>query len=200
VKKILYKSIKVILSIFILLIIVGYFFGLYYIYKYLEDMNVQNNLNNVYNIYNSDNRQDIINQFNTDGSVGVPIDDTTNAIATLEIPSINLKNIVVEGTSQNSLSKGIGLFEHSNILDGNVCLAGHNSKNIFANLKNIKGGDTIKYSSCLGNKEYNVETIKQINENDWSMLEETNDNRITLITCVKNHPNLRLCVQGIEKK
>ena len=32
-----------------------------------------------------------------------------------------------------------------------------------------------------------------------SNLEETEDNRITLITCVRNRPNKRLCVQAIEK-
>ena len=56
---------------------------------------------------------------NPNGSVGVPLDDTTNAIATLEIPSINFKNIVVEGTSQNDLSKGI----RSEINDKNSVLS-----------------------------------------------------------------------------
>lgn len=31
------------------------------------------------------------------------------------------------------------------------------------------------------------------------MLEETGDNRITIITCVKDRPEVRLCVQAIEK-
>ena len=79
-----------------------------------------------------------------------------------------------------------------------MCLAGHNTYRFLANLKNVQKGDTIKYSSALGNKEYRITTIKQIQETDWTMLEDTEDNRITIITCVRNKPELRLCVQGIE--
>ena len=125
-------------------------------------------------------------------------DKYLNAIGTLEIPSINFKDIVVEGTDQAALAQGIGLFEHSNILEGNVCLAGHNTYRFLANLKNVQEGDIIKYSSALGNKEYKITTIKQIQETDWSMLQDTEDNRITIITCVRNKPELRLCVQAIE--
>lgn len=196
---------KIILIILGCLIVIGS--GIFVAYKYFENQKIQETINNIYNIYNNDNRQDIINEYyttNNEEILGVPItsetneQETLNAIATLEIPSINFKDIVIEGTTQDSLAQGIGLFEHSSILQGNVCLAGHNTTRFLANLKNVKQGDIIKYSSCLGNKEYQIETIKQIEETDWSMLEDTNDNRITIITCVKNQPNLRLCVQGIE--
>lgn len=196
---------KIILIILGCLIVIGS--GIFVAYKYFENQKIQETINNIYNIYNNDNRQDIINEYyttNNEEILGVPItsetneQETLNAIATLEIPSINFKDIVIEGTTQDSLAQGIGLFEHSSILQGNVCLAGHNTTRFLANLKNVKQGDIIKYSSCLGNKEYQIETIKQIEETDWSMLKDTNDNRITIITCVKNQPNLRLCVQGIE--
>lgn len=196
---------KIILIILGCLIVIGS--GIFVAYKYFENQKIQETINNIYNIYNNDNRQDIINEYyttNNEEILGVPItsetneQETLNAIATLEIPSINFKDIVIEGTTQDSLAQSIGLFEHSSILQGNVCLAGHNTTRFLANLKNVKQGDIIKYSSCLGNKEYQIETIKQIEETDWSMLEDTNDNRITIITCVKNQPNLRLCVQGIE--
>lgn len=172
------------------------------IFKYIEYKKIQDNISIVYNIYNDSNRNEIITDFNN--TVGIPIESETdeeqylNAIGTLEIPSINFKDIVVKGTNQSSLAQGIGLFEHSNILEGNVCLAGHNTYRFLANLKNVQKGDTIKYSSALGNKEYRITTIKQIQETDWTMLEDTEDNRITIITCVRNKPELRLCVQGIE--
>lgn len=196
---------KIILIILGCLIVISS--GIFVAYKYFENQKIQETINNIYNIYNNDNRQDIINEYyttNNEEILGVPItsetnkQETLNAIATLEIPSIDFKDIVIEGTTQDSLAQGIGLFEHSSILQGNVCLAGHNTTRFLANLKNVKQGDIIKYSSCLGNKEYQIETIKQIEETDWSMLEDTTDNRITIITCVKNQPNLRLCVQGIE--
>lgn len=198
---------KIILILLSCLIVIGA--GVFLAYKYIESQRIQDNINNIYHIYNNDNRQDIINQYHTinnENTLGVPVEsetnknETLNAIATLEIPSINFKDIVIEGTSQDALAQGIGLFEHSSILQGNVCLAGHNTSRFFANLKDVKQGDIIKYSSCLGNKEYTISTIKQIEETDWSMLEDTEDNRITIITCVKGQKNLRLCVQAKEVK
>ena len=172
------------------------------IFKYIEYRKIQDNINSVYNIYNDSNRNEVITNFNN--TVGTPVESEIdkskylNAIGTLEIPAINFKDIVVKGTDQLALAQGIGLFEHSNILEGNVCLAGHNTYRFLANLKYVKEGNIIKYSSALGNKEYKVTTIKQIQETDWTMLEDTEDNRITIITCVRNKPKLRLCVQGIE--
>ena len=39
---------------------------------------------------------------------------------------------------------------------------------------------------------------KDILETDWSMLQETKENKLTLITCIKNRVNQRLCVQAVE--
>lgn len=199
------RTLLIVLTCLIVLATIAFF-----TYSYFEEkQQIQDNISHIYHIYNNDNRQEIINQYPTvtnETTLGVPVEseenknEILNAIATLEIPSINFKDIVIEGTTQDALAQGIGLFEHSSILQGNVCLAGHNSTRFFANLKDVKEGDIIKYSSCLGNREYEITTIKQIEETDWSMLEDTKDNRITIITCVKNQPTLRLCVQAIEIK
>lgn len=204
------KTLKIILIILSCLIVIAT--GVFICYKYLQEQKqIQENISNIYHIYNNDNRQEIINEYpttvnNNETTLGVPVESETNeneilnAIATLEIPSISFKDIVIEGTTQEALAQGIGLFEHSSILQGNVCLAGHNTTRFFANLKDVKQGDIIKYSSCLGNREYEITTIKQIEETDWSMLEDTEDNRLTIITCVKNQPKFRLCVQATEIK
>lgn len=197
----------------IILIILCFIFviasSVFLAYKYIQKQRqIQNNISYIYDIYNNDDRETIITEYPTTTDTttfGIPITseenqaETLNAIATLEIPSIKFKNIVIEGTTQSALAQGIGLFEHSSIIDGNVCLAGHNSPRFFVKLKNIKEGDIIKYSSCLGNREYEITTIKEIEETDWSMLKDTEDNRITIITCIKNQPTLRLCVQATEK-
>ena len=39
-----------------------------------------------------------------------------------------------------------------------------------------------------------------IDETDWSYLQETEDNRLTLITCVKGQSDKRLCVQAVESE
>ena len=46
---------------------------------------------------------------------------------------------------------------------------------------------------------YEVKTMEIIENTDWSYLKNTEDNRITLITCVENEPKYRRCIQGIEK-
>lgn len=124
-------------------------------------------------------------------------------IGTLSIPDIeiNEKNIY-EGTELDILNIGIGHFTNTSICNGNVGLASHNSGgkgDEFKNLKNIKVGSEIYYKTKYDSKTYLVEIIKEISDEDWSYLSETNDNRITLLTCISGKPNSRLCVQGKEK-
>ena len=62
----------------------------------------------------------------------------------------------------------------------------------------LQNGDKIIYTSFLGTKEYEVTNIIEIDETDWSLLQDTEENKITLITCIKNKPFSRLCVQATE--
>ena len=123
----------------------------------------------------------------------------TNVIGTLEIPSINLKLSIAEGIEDDVLAKYIGHFPSTALINGNVGLAGHNTSDFLANLKNVEKGDDIVYNFLLGTKTYTVDTIVEIQEDDWSYLEDTEDNKITLITCIRNQPTKRLCVQATEK-
>lgn len=123
----------------------------------------------------------------------------TNVIGTLEIPRLNLKLSVADGIDDYVLDDYIGHFPSTPLFNGNVGMAGHNSSNFFATLKNIKKGDEIKYNFLLEEKIYIVEEIVEIREDDWSYLEDTEDNRLTIITCVKGKSELRLCVQAKEK-
>lgn len=123
----------------------------------------------------------------------------TNILGTLEIPSINLKLSIAEGIENDVIAKYVGHFPSTALINGNVGLAGHNTNEFFANLRKIKKGDEIVYNFLLGRKTYIVDTIVEIEEDDWSYLEDTKDNKITLITCIKNQPTKRLCIQAIEK-
>lgn len=123
----------------------------------------------------------------------------SNVIGTLEIPSINLKLSIAEGIENDVLSKYVGHFPSTALINGNVGLAGHNTKEFFANLKKLKKGDEIVYNFILGTKVYTVDTIVEIQEEDWSYLEDTEDNRITIITCISNKKDKRLCIQAVEK-
>ncbi len=123
----------------------------------------------------------------------------TNIIGTLEIPSINLKVSVAEGIENDVIDKYVGHFPSTALFNGNVGLAGHNTTEFFANLKKLKEGDEIVYNFLLSSKTYMVDTIAEIQEDEWSYLEDTKENKITLITCIKNQPTKRLCIQATEK-
>lgn len=123
-------------------------------------------------------------------------------IGSLTIPDILLDNAPIrESVELSTLSQTIGHFPSTSIYEGNVGLASHNSGNqgdFFKNLKNIKVGSEIFYQTNYGTKRYVVTVKEIISEEDWSYLKETDDNRITLITCVKGQKDKRLCVQAVE--
>lgn len=125
-----------------------------------------------------------------------------DSIGTLTIPTIFVnKAPIKEGTELAALGEAIGHFTSTNIYDGNVGLASHNrgsNANYFANINKLRKGDVIYYETIYGTRKYSVEIVAEISETDFSYLEQTDDNRLTLITCVKNQPEKRLCVQAIQ--
>ena len=48
-------------------------------------------------------------------------------------------------------------------------------------------------------RRYVVKNSKQIESTDWSVISNTKENKITLITCIKNQPHLRFCVKAVEE-
>ena len=125
-----------------------------------------------------------------------------DVIGKLTIPDILLKNAPIkEGTELSILSEAIGHFKSTSIYSGNVGLASHNSGgkgDYFKNLKNIKIGSEIYYQSQYGVKRYIVVNKDIIEETDFTYLEDSDENKITLITCVAGQREKRLCVQAIE--
>lgn len=138
---------------------------------------------------------------NTDFPAEINEDDT---IGKLTIPSILLQKAPVkEGVELDILAEAIGHFPSTNILGGNIGLASHNGGDkspYFKKLNKLKRGDDIYFESIYGTFKYTVETITIIDETDFSYLQQTEDNRLTLITCVRNQPEKRLCVQAIQSK
>ena len=119
----------------------------------------------------------------------------------LEIPSIDLNAPIAEGTTKEIMDEFIGHFEETVKINGNVGLIAHNrgyKNNYFANIKTLQEGDIIIYYYNGEKIEYQVETVTIIKDTDWSYLEETQENTITLITCVENQPEYRRCIQGKE--
>ena len=120
----------------------------------------------------------------------------------LEIPKINLKASISEGTTKEVMEDYIGHFEETTKENGNVGLAAHNrgyKNNYFQRIKELKEGDSIFYTYNGETKEYLVINHVIIKDTDWTYLEDTDKNTITLITCVENEPEYRRCIQGEEK-
>lgn len=121
----------------------------------------------------------------------------------LEIPNINLEANIEEGTNKEILDEFIGHFEETKKNLGNIGLAAHNrgyKVNYFEKLKELKEGDLIYYTYKETKRAYVVISKTIIKDTEWSNLKNTEDNRLTLITCVENRPELRRCVQAIEFK
>ena len=120
----------------------------------------------------------------------------------IQIDKIALKAPIQEGTSKEILDDYVGHFEESSKDLGNICLAAHNrgyKNNYFNRLKELQEGDEIKYTYKDIERTYIVTKHEIIQNTDWSNLEPTEENTITLITCVENEPEYRRCIQGIEK-
>ena len=59
--------------------------------------------------------------------------------------------------------------------------------------------DEIKYKTKFYERTYVVDNIQVILETDWSLLQSTEENKLSLITCITNKRKQRLCVQATEK-
>lgn len=124
------------------------------------------------------------------------------SIGTVKIPTLGINMKVWEGESNDSMKKGLGHYSSTSAWDGNVAVCGHNrgAKYVIGSIKNLKPGDTITYTTVYGTRTYQVTTVQIISSTDWSYLQSTADNRITITTCLADHPESRVCVQAVEKK
>ena len=130
------------------------------------------------------------------------ISEDKTIIGKIIIPKISVEAPIKEGTSAEVLKKSVGHFSSTKYWNGNICLASHNRgtyAHYFENINKLGPNDEIMYQTKLGTRVYVVESIKEISEHDFSVLNDTGENCITLITCVKNKSDKRLCLKAIEK-
>lgn len=131
------------------------------------------------------------------------ISSNNNVIGKIKIPQINLEAPIQDGTNSEILKKSVGHFTSTKYWGGNVGLAAHNRgtyAHYFEGLNKLNLGDEIIYQTKLGTRIYVVSKIEQISEDNLSILKNTKDNTLTLVTCITNNPTYRLCVKAIEKK
>ena len=182
------KKIFVLFIVLILIVAIGFLFS--YDKKVIEQEK-QNTSEQL------DNTEDVEQEVTEDDGF------EEDLIGSLKIEKINLNGAVKEGSTNEILRDYIGHIEETAKYDGNVGLAAHNRGNkysYFARINELEPGDEIVYTTKYGERKYIVDTKKEILETDWSKLEGTTDNRLTLITCIKNKVNQRLCVQAVQEK
>lgn len=122
------------------------------------------------------------------------------SIGTVSIPTLGISMKVWEGETNSSMAKGLGHYSCTSGWDGNVGVCGHNRGAIYVigSIKDLNAGDRITYTTVYGTRTYRVTTVAIISNTDWSYLQATADNRITLTTCLADHPESRVCVQAVE--
>lgn len=128
--------------------------------------------------------------------------DKNVSIGRLRIEKIGIDMDVFEtGDAMEDMKKGAAHFKDTSVWDGNIGLSAHDDgvkeSVSFGKLNMLETGDKIKYNTSLGERNYEVFAIEIISDEDWSYLSRTEDNRITLITCVKGEPSKRLMIQAI---
>lgn len=181
------KKIFVLFIVLILIVAIGFLFS--YDKKVIEQEK-QNTSEQL------DNTEDVEQKVTEDDGF------EEDLMGSLKIEKINLNGTVKEGSTNEILRDYIGHIEETAKYDGNVGLAAHNRGNkysYFARINELEPGDEIVYTTKYGERKYIVDTKKEILETDWSNLEGTSDNRLTLITCIKNKVNQRLCVQAVQE-
>jgi sortase A len=105
-------------------------------------------------------------------------------LAVLEIPKIHLEVPVLDGTDDLTLNRAVGLIEGTPRPGerGNVGIAGHRD-GFFRALKDIGPGDSITLRSASGRRDYVVKTVRIVEQDDASVLDDSPVDSLTLVTC-----------------
>lgn len=125
--------------------------------------------------------------------------------AILEIPSLDIKVPIMDGTDNEILSVAAGHFENTGeVGSGNYCIAGHNSTiyaEIFNELDNIKiGTEMYLYDNDENKTRYTYEVSEKliVNPEETWVLNDFDDDRLTVVTCTDDGKQ-RQVVIGIKK-
>jgi sortase A len=113
-----------------------------------------------------------------------------SALTRLEIPSLGLDAIVVEGTTLPALRAGAGHYEDTPLPceAGNAAIAGHRTtySKPFAHLDELEIGDRIVVETPVGTCTYEVSRPPFVTHpNDWEVISSLEGSYLTLTTC---HP------------
>lgn len=112
-----------------------------------------------------------------------PVWDPTS-IGRLEIPSLGVSTMIIEGTSHKTLRRGVGHISGTGLpgRPGNIGLSAHRDS-FFRPLRNIKQNDIIQFSTPEADFRYRVISIKIVPPSDLTVLKPNGKEILTLVTC-----------------
>lgn len=102
----------------------------------------------------------------------------------IEIVSIGLSSMVLEGIDRQALQRGVGHVPGTALpgQPGNVALAGHRDT-FFRALRNIRKDDEITLETLNGSYRYRVDLTQVVAPEDTDALKGSDDAILTLVTC-----------------
>lgn len=128
---------------------------------------------------------------------------SSKTIGILSIPKIDLSVGIGEGVDSETLKYSVGHFPETAMpgKNGNLCIIGHRSYaygEFFNRLDEVEKNDYIIIESYGNTFKYKVTETKVVTPDEVSVLNQTEDSDITLITCtpirVGSH---RLIIKGV---
>lgn len=102
----------------------------------------------------------------------------------LEIEKVGLAVMIVEGTDNPALRRGVGHILESALPGepGNVGIAGHRDT-FFRDLRKVKKNDEIKLETVNGSFRYVVDFSEVVEPDDTQVLDASSIPTLTLVTC-----------------
>ncbi len=166
--------------------------------EYISEMQSLDKFFNEESQKQSDDNTELQKPFAKSGTLKQP----ENLIGILSIPKIDLTVGIGEGVDNTTLKYSVGHFAETAKpgQKGNLCLIGHRSYaygQFFNRLDELEKNDEIIIESKGNIYKYKVTETKVVKPEEVSVLDQTKDSQITLITCtpirVGSH---RLVVKG----
>ena len=110
--------------------------------------------------------------------------DTGLVIGRLTIPEADLEVMVLEGSDEATLDRGVGLIEGTARPGegGNVGIAGHRDS-FFRGLRHLSPGDEILLATLEGLTRYRVSEVLVVEPQFVQVLNATPQSSLTLVTC-----------------
>jgi sortase A len=102
----------------------------------------------------------------------------------IEISTIGLTAMILEGTDARTLRRGVGHIPGTPLpgQQGNVAITGHRDT-FFRPLHNIRKGDEITLTTLNGSYRYRVDSTEVVKPEDTEVLADSDDAVLTLVTC-----------------